>query len=94
LAEFLGDISYSVYLTQDALIIAAAGLAQVAVGVKIYDLGAWVGFVFVPLVIGVSYLSFHSFEKPARALIRRYAGRGHGVGDPGVQPGARRTRPF
>jgi peptidoglycan/LPS O-acetylase OafA/YrhL len=91
-AVFLGDISYSVYLTQDALIIAAAGLTQLLFGMKIYDLGAWVGFVFVPLVMGVSYLSFLMFERPARNLIRRYAGHGHEVTGPGVQPDAREVK--
>jgi peptidoglycan/LPS O-acetylase OafA/YrhL len=73
MAAFLGDISYSVYLTHNALIIAAAGLAQVALGAKIYDLGPGVGFAFVPFVVGVSYASYSRLERPARMYIRRWA---------------------
>lgn len=71
IATFLGEISYSVYLLQGALIIIAAGLAQALAGEKIYDLGIWVGFVFVPCAMILSFATYRLYEKPARLLLRK-----------------------
>src|SRR5258708_27290425 len=70
-AIFLGQTSYAVYLTQGSLIIAAAGVSQFLLDRKIYELGSWVGFVFVPLVVVVSYLSYRYYELPARIMLRQ-----------------------
>ena len=69
-ARFLGETSYAVYLTQGPLIIIAAGLSQSLLGEKIYDLGAWVGFVFVACTLILSFLTYRFFEFPARLLLR------------------------
>jgi peptidoglycan/LPS O-acetylase OafA/YrhL len=71
-AIFLGQTSYAVYLTQGSLIIAAAGVSQALLDRKIYDLGPWVGFVFVPFVVAVSYLSYRYYELPARIMLRQF----------------------
>ena len=69
-ARFLGETSYAVYLTQGSLIIIAAGLSQSLLGEKIYDLGAWVGFVFVAVTLALSFLTYRFFELPARLFLR------------------------
>lgn len=71
-AIFLGQTSYAVYLTQGSLIIAAAGASQFLLDRKIYELGSWVGFVFVPFVVAVSYLSYRYYELPARIMLRQF----------------------
>lgn len=73
IAKYLGNISYSVYLIQGPLIIAAAGTTQKLLGTKIYNLDPVAGFVFVPLCIALSTVCFYSFEKPTRALFRSRA---------------------
>jgi peptidoglycan/LPS O-acetylase OafA/YrhL len=73
LARFLGETSYSVYLTQGALIIIAAGLTQSLVGEKIYDLAPWAGFVFVLGVVTLSFLTYRFYEQPARIFFRQFA---------------------
>lgn len=73
IARVLGEASYSVYLLQGSMIIVAAGLAQALTGVKIADLGAWVGFAFVAATIALSFVTFHVFEDPARRWLRRMA---------------------
>lgn len=72
LAVFLGQTSYAVYLTQGSMIIAAAGAAQILFGKKIYDFAPGVGFLFIPLVMLVSYLSYRYYELPARIAARRF----------------------
>ncbi|MBY0612839.1 MAG: serine/threonine protein phosphatase [Beijerinckiaceae bacterium] len=42
-------------------------------GQKIYDVGAWVGFLFVPIVLVVAYYTHHWFEAPARGAIRAWS---------------------
>ena len=69
-ARFLGETSYAVYLTQGSLIIIAAGLSQSLLGVKIYDLGAWVGFAFVAVTLALAFLTYRFFELPARLFLR------------------------
>jgi len=69
-SRLLGDVSYAVYLTQGALIIAAAGLTQMVIKTKIYDLAPWAGFVFLPVCVLASYFVFTYFEAPARRWIR------------------------
>lgn len=71
---FLGDTSYAVYLTQDALIIAAAGLTQFLLKTKIYDFAPVAGLVLVTLCVAESYLCFKYFEMPMRRWLR-HAGR-------------------
>jgi len=71
-AIFLGQTSYAVYLTQGSLIIAAAGASQFLLDKKIYDLGVWVGFAFIPFVVAVSYLSYRYYELPARIMLRQF----------------------
>lgn len=70
IGRFLGDISYAVYLTQDALIIAAAGATQLLLKAKIYEFAPQAGMIFLPLCIFESYLVFKYFEAPMRRLIR------------------------
>jgi peptidoglycan/LPS O-acetylase OafA/YrhL len=70
--RFLGDISYAVYLTQDALMISAAGLTQAVFGIKIYNLAPWAGLLFVPVCIIESYFVFRFFERPARQILRSF----------------------
>ena len=74
IGSFLGDISYAVYLTQDALIIAAAGFTQAVLGAKIYDFAPIAGLLFVPLCVAESYFVYRWFEAPARAWLRRASG--------------------
>jgi peptidoglycan/LPS O-acetylase OafA/YrhL len=73
IALFFGETSYSVYLTQGSLIIIAAGLSQALMHEKIYDLGAWVGFVFIPFAVALSFLTYRYFELPSRVLLRQLA---------------------
>ncbi|AMN43624.1 acyltransferase family protein [Rhodoplanes sp. Z2-YC6860] len=72
LAIFLGQTSYAVYLTQGSMIIAAAGVSQILFGRKIYDFAPTVGFLFIPLVMLASYLSYRYYELPARIAMRRF----------------------
>jgi len=70
LSRFLGDVSYSVYLTQSPLIIAAAGLTQALLRAKIFDLAPLSGILFVPVCVAVSYFVFRYIEMPARRTLR------------------------
>jgi len=72
LAILLGQTSYAVYLTQGSLIIAAAGASQILLGKKIYDFAPGVGFLFIPLVVLISYLTYCYYEQPARIAVRRF----------------------
>lgn len=69
-ARLLGDVSYAVYLTQDALIITVAGLTQSLMKAKIYDYSPWAGVIFVPVCLIESYLVFKFFEVPMRRSLR------------------------
>lgn len=65
LAEFLGNISYSLYLTHWlSFKVAKKGLQLLSAPASIYPLAAFV------TAISLAYVSFVYFERPARALLR------------------------
>ncbi len=70
IAWLLGGISYSVYLLQTPLVIGFSALPQVLLGRKIGQFVPWAGFVFIALILVVSYLTWTRFEQPAQRWLR------------------------
>lgn len=66
IAQFVGDISYSVYLLQTPSIVLFSGLSLVFLGEKIEIFTPIAGFVFLILFIPCCYLSWRYFEIPSQ----------------------------
>lgn len=65
---FLGEISYSVYLMHALLRFAIDPVLKL-LGIQ-ESVWAWL-FLYIPVVIGVSTLTYMFFEKPARDMLRK-----------------------
>lgn len=76
LALLLGGISYSIYLWQTPMLAAFAAMPQILLGQKIADFVPWAGWVYIPFMFAVSYLTWIYFERPAQRWLRaRFSGR-------------------
>lgn len=71
LAALLGGISYSVYLLQTPLMVAASGIPVVLVGRKIADYAPAAGVIFLILLLVASFLVWRWFELPAKTWVRQ-----------------------
>lgn len=67
----LGGASYAIYLLQTPLVILYSGLPPLLMGRKVTDLLPYSGFVFLPLLLLASYVTWRAFELPAKNWIRR-----------------------
>ncbi|WP_162915224.1 acyltransferase family protein [Desertibaculum subflavum] len=67
----LGGASYAIYLLQTPLVILFSGLPPLLLGQKVAELAPFAGFVFVPLLLAASYVTWRAFELPAKNWIRR-----------------------
>ena len=69
----LGGASYAIYLLQTPLVILYSGVPMLMFGRKVADFAPIAGFVFVPLLLVASYITWRAFELPAKNWIRRAA---------------------
>lgn len=70
LALFLGGISYSVYLWHTPLMVAYSAMLKRVPGHEFNNFVPWAGFVFVPLLLMTSYVTWRFFERPAQKWLR------------------------
>lgn len=70
IAQFIGDISYSVYLLQTPSIVLFSGLSLVFLGKKIEIFTPAAGFVFLILFIPCCYFSWRYFEIPSQRAVK------------------------
>ena len=70
IAQFIGDISYSVYLLQTPFIILFSGLSVVLLGAKIGVFTPTAGYVFLMLFIPCCYFCWRYFEMPSQWAIK------------------------
>lgn len=89
-ALFLGDVSYSIYLTHWFLLILATHFVR-TVAPELGHGDAWKA-VFLIVLIPVSYLSFRFIELPSRRWGRRLASRMERVALSGISPVAQPPR--
>jgi peptidoglycan/LPS O-acetylase OafA/YrhL len=67
----LGNISYSIYLLQTPFMLFTAGTCQTLFGRNISEFAPLSGVLFAIGMLGVSYLSWHYFERPAQDYLRQ-----------------------
>ncbi|MDP1664539.1 MAG: acyltransferase [Methylobacter sp.] len=70
IAQFIGDISYSVYLLQTPSIVLFSGLSVVFWGAKIGVFTPTAGYVFLMLFIPCCYFCWRFFEMPSQWAIK------------------------
>jgi peptidoglycan/LPS O-acetylase OafA/YrhL len=70
ISQFIGDISYSVYLLQTPFIILFSGLSTIFLGAKIGVYTPIAGYVFLVLFIPCCYLCWRYFEVPSQRVTK------------------------
>lgn len=75
----LGGASYAIYLLQTPMMILYSGLPIVLFGRKVAEFAPLAGFIFIPLLLVASYVTWRAFELPAKNWIRRISRPAAGV---------------
>ncbi len=68
--RFLGVISYAIYILHPSIFTLFTGVWSLLLRTKPSDHAPWSGFLFIPVVIFLSFLAVHFWDLPVRRLLK------------------------